>query len=88
MEANKKAFDLIVHGIEVEGDPVLHGGKEKTVATRVVQGGHDVPEAIIRRRFEAGIRNFNKIYKSLVDAWILYDNSGEAPNMLEQGGNA
>jgi type I restriction enzyme R subunit len=33
MEANKKAFDLIVHGVEVEGDPVLHGGKEKTVAT-------------------------------------------------------
>jgi len=32
MEANKKAFDLIVHGVEVEGDPALHGGKEKTVA--------------------------------------------------------
>ena len=58
------------------------------VATRVVQGGHHVPEAIIRRRFEAGRRNFNKIYKSLVDAWTLYDNSGEAPDMLEQGGNA
>ncbi len=58
------------------------------VATRVAQGGHDVPEAIIRRRFEAGIRNFNKIYKSLVDAWTLYDNSGEAPDMLKQGGKA
>ena len=32
MEANKKAFDLIVQGVEVEGDPALHGGKEKTVA--------------------------------------------------------
>ncbi|MBW2739859.1 MAG: zeta toxin family protein [Deltaproteobacteria bacterium] len=58
------------------------------VATRVAQGGHDVPEAIIKRRFEAGIRNFNKIYKSLVDAWILCDNLGEAPDMLEQGGKA
>ena len=55
------------------------------VATRVVQGGgHHVPEAIIRRRFEAGMRNFNKIYKSLVDAWTLYDNSGEAPDMIEE----
>ena len=26
MEANKKAFEVIVHGVEVEGDPVLHGG--------------------------------------------------------------
>ncbi len=32
MEAKKKAFDLIVQGVEVEGDPALHGGKEKTVA--------------------------------------------------------
>ena len=32
MEANKKAFDLIVNGVEVEGDSALHGGKEKTVA--------------------------------------------------------
>ena len=56
------------------------------VATRVAQGGHDVPEGVIRRRFDAGLRNFNKIYKSLVDAWTLYDNSGEAPDMLEQGG--
>ena len=58
------------------------------VATRIMQGGHDVSKAIIKRRFEAGIHNFNKIYKSLVDAWTLYDNSGEAPDMLEQGGNA
>ncbi|MDL1981015.1 MAG: zeta toxin family protein [Deltaproteobacteria bacterium] len=58
------------------------------VATRVAQGGHDVPVAVIRRRFEAGIRNFNEIYKSLVDTWILYDNSQEEPDMLEQGGKA
>jgi len=32
MEANKKAFELILHGVEVEGDPVLHGGKEKTIS--------------------------------------------------------
>ncbi len=31
MEANKEAFEYIVKGVDVEGDPVLHGGKEKTV---------------------------------------------------------
>jgi type I restriction enzyme R subunit len=31
IEANKEAFEYIVRGIDVEGDPVLHGGKEKTV---------------------------------------------------------
>ncbi|MEA1946535.1 MAG: zeta toxin family protein [Thermodesulfobacteriota bacterium] len=56
------------------------------VATRVAQGGHAVPETVIRRRFIAGSRNFNEIYKRLADVWTLYDNSREVPVMLENGG--
>lgn len=55
------------------------------VKGRVLQGGHNVPEEIIRRRFEKGRYNFYHIYKQLVDAWILYDNSGRAPKLLEEG---
>lgn len=53
------------------------------VAERVRQGGHDIPEAVIRRRFAAGRRNFHTAYKSLVDAWALFDNVGETPVLLE-----
>ena len=53
------------------------------VAERVRQGGHDVPEAIIRRRFAAGLKNFSGIYRSLVNDWVLFDNSGEEPHLLE-----
>ena len=53
------------------------------VAERVKQGGHDIPEAVIRRRFAAGLRNFHEAYKSGVDAWALFDNVGEAPVLLE-----
>jgi len=53
------------------------------VAERVRQGGHDIPEAVIRRRFAAGLRNFHTAYKSLVDAWALFDNVGETPDLLE-----
>ena len=52
------------------------------VADRVAQGGHDIPEAVIRRRFHAGIANFHVLYKPLVDAWRLYDNSGERPVLI------
>ncbi len=38
------------------------------VKSRVKQGGHDIPEPVIRRRFDAGIKNFNTIYKSLVSS--------------------
>ncbi len=55
------------------------------VAERVRQGGHDVPDAIIRRRFVSGRRNFDDRYRDAVDAWALYDNSGSEPMLLEWG---
>jgi predicted ABC-type ATPase len=56
------------------------------VTARVAQGGHGVPEDIIRRRFIAGQRNFDRVYKPLVDYWVLYDNSRETPQLIEEGG--
>jgi len=55
------------------------------VALRVRQGGHDVPEAVIRRRFASGLGNFKRIYRHLVDAWAMYDNSGNEPKLLDWG---
>jgi predicted ABC-type ATPase len=55
------------------------------VKNRVKQGGHNVPEQIIRRRYENGWRNFKRLYKQLADAWILFDNSGEKPKLLDEG---
>lgn len=55
------------------------------VAARVIQGGHNVPESVIRRRFSAGIRNFER-YKLLVDSWQLYDNSASPPSLLDEEG--
>ncbi len=57
------------------------------VRIRVAQGGHDVPEQVIRRRFGKGWNNFHDIYKRLVDAWVLYDNSGENPLLIDTGEN-
>ena len=45
------------------------------VRERVRAGGHDVPEQGIRRRYDAGLRNFWKLYRPLADAWSVYDNS-------------
>ncbi len=46
------------------------------VAVRVRLSGHDVPEAIIRRRYDAGLRNFFALYRPLATSWQMYDNSG------------
>jgi predicted ABC-type ATPase len=35
------------------------------------------------RRFKAGLDNFRRIYRPLVDGWVLYDNSGAQPVLLD-----
>ena len=52
------------------------------VRQRVAEGGHHVPEEVIRRRFDAGRRNFDTIYRELVDEWSLYDGSGDVPRLV------
>jgi predicted ABC-type ATPase len=58
------------------------------VAMRVRQGGHAVPDDVIRRRFAAGRENFERVFKALADDWRLYDNSGARPLLIDQGGQA
>jgi predicted ABC-type ATPase len=55
------------------------------VAQRVIQGGHHIPDEVVWRRFIAGRANFESLYKGLVDAWILYDNSEAVPVLLDWG---
>ena len=56
------------------------------VAHRVCHGGHDIPEAIIRRRYAAGLRHFFRFYAPLVDSWLLYDGSPSVPTRIAIGG--
>lgn len=52
------------------------------VKGRVLAGGHDVPEAVVRRRFGRSIKNFFVRYRRVADSWILFDNSGATPNVI------
>lgn len=54
------------------------------VASRVRQGGHDIPKADLLRRYARSWENFDRIYRSLADSWTVYDNSGSAPRLLER----
>jgi len=57
------------------------------VVERVQQGGHDIPEEVIRRRFAAGLNNFENVYKNAVNAWAEFDNVGDEPTLLQWGEN-
>jgi len=52
------------------------------VRARAAQGGHDVPEEVVRRRFDIGLWNFEHLYRELVDTWALYDNAESPPRLI------
>lgn len=54
------------------------------VARRVREGGHSVPESVIRRRFDRGWGNFLELYRRVADEWRGYDNSGETPVLMAE----
>jgi len=56
------------------------------VQLRVRQGGHSIPPEVIARRFNAGLRNFETLYRLLVNEWQKIDNGGPAPRLLSEGG--
>lgn len=45
------------------------------VKERVNEGGHNIPEQIIRRRYNKGIKNLINLFVPVVDNWMVIDNS-------------
>ncbi|MDR3208769.1 MAG: zeta toxin family protein [Rickettsiales bacterium] len=54
------------------------------VKKRVALGGHDIPEADIRRRFHKSIRNFRAAAK-LADRWKLFYNGDDNYELIAEG---
>lgn len=58
------------------------------VKDRVAQGGHNVPIADIKRRFERSTEKFFKQYRLLADKWILFNNAESKPRIIAKKQNA
>ncbi|HNR30982.1 MAG TPA: zeta toxin family protein [Candidatus Hydrogenedentes bacterium] len=57
------------------------------IRERVEHGGHNVAEEDVRRRYSRSIKNAFALYAEVMDAYIIYDNSGAAPEpVLRQEG--
>ncbi|MBR4747597.1 MAG: zeta toxin family protein [Desulfovibrio sp.] len=54
------------------------------VRSRVQQGGHDVPEADMRRRYRRSLENLPRAFE-LVDDYVLLDNSEDGYRFIEEG---
>jgi len=52
------------------------------VKQRVLKGGHSIPEEVQQRRFSLGVRNLATLYRPLLDAWWLHENTKDKPRLI------
>lgn len=55
------------------------------VKNRVAEGGHNIPEDIIRRRYKKGVKNLFELFIPICDYWIIIDNSQTPYNIVAEG---
>jgi predicted ABC-type ATPase len=55
------------------------------VRSRVFEGGHNVPNHIIQRRYYSGIKNLFKLYIPICDYWMIFDNSLTPSELIAEG---
>ncbi len=80
LDAKKKNYNVTLLFFWLK-NPEL--AKER-VKTRVLEGGHNIPEDVIERRYYKGINNLFEIYLSIVDQALLFDNSEGMPDLIAE----
>ncbi len=54
------------------------------VKTRVIEGGHYIPNDVVERRYKSGIINLFDIYADLVDELVIFDNSEQKIEIIAE----
>jgi predicted ABC-type ATPase len=54
----------------------------KRVQTRVKEGGHNIPNDTIVRRYYGGLKNLFSLYQNICDLIMIYDNSKSNPELV------
>jgi predicted ABC-type ATPase len=80
LEAKQKNYNVTLLFFWLK-NPEL--AKER-VKTRVFEGGHNIPEDIIERRYYRGIKNLFEIYLSIVDQVLIFDNSDGKHDLIAE----
>ncbi|MGB3465469.1 MAG: hypothetical protein WBA74_09365 [Cyclobacteriaceae bacterium] len=57
---------------------------KERVKTRVREGGHNIPEEVIERRYRNGINNLFEIYLPIIDGALIFDNSYGKHELIAQ----
>lgn len=55
------------------------------VKERVKEGGHNIPNDVIRRRFASGLKNLFELYLPVSDLWLIINNSTSPYQTIAEG---
>ncbi len=55
------------------------------VKTRVLDGGHNIPEPVIIRRYYSGLSNLFNLYIPICDYWMIFNNSDAPSELVAEG---
>lgn len=58
---------------------------KERVASRVLEGGHNIPEMVIERRYYSGLKNLFRLYLPLCDFWMIFNNSNPKTELIAEG---
>ena len=78
-EWQNRGYDVKLWFLSLPSDDIA----VSRVAFRVQQGGHNIPEHVIRRRLKARLHNFHEHYRKAINSWAWYDNYLYPPRLLE-----
>lgn len=80
-KAKEKEYEVILLFLNLDSEELAI----KRVETRVKEGGHNIPEETIIRRYKNGLKNFFQMYIQVVDKWIMVDNSEKEFRFIAEG---
>ena len=55
------------------------------VRTRVLAGGHNIEEKVIRRRYYSGLKNLFELYMPICNYWMIFNNSSLPSELIAEG---
>jgi predicted ABC-type ATPase len=77
-EAKSKGYFIHIFFLWIPSEDLA----KQRIKQRVKQGGHNVPDADVKRRLGRSLKNFLNLYSSLADAWDIVNNSGPEPEWV------
>ncbi len=77
-ECKQEHYNIALIYVWIEGADLAR----QRIRERVAQGGHSIPDEVVRRRYERSTANLVNLYLPLADSWRIYDNTPAIPRLV------